>query len=70
MEAEAGEAGPSQSSYIIPVSDVTIERSEDAVLDAVRYGVASSRGQRNNRIKQHCHQVYSSDVTTKWESDA
>lgn len=34
MEAEPVEAGPSQSSYIIPVSDVTIE-SGDAALDAV-----------------------------------
>lgn len=39
MEAEPGEAGPSQSSYVIPVSDVTIERSGDAALDAVRYDV-------------------------------
>lgn len=39
MEVEPVEAGPTQSSYIIPVCDVTIERGGDAALDAVRYVV-------------------------------
>lgn len=35
-EAEPEEAGPSDGSYIIPVTDVTIETCSGAALDAVR----------------------------------
>lgn len=35
MEVEPGEVGPTQSSYIIPVGDVIIEKSGDAAQDAV-----------------------------------
>ncbi|XP_042370011.1 platelet-derived growth factor receptor beta-like [Plectropomus leopardus] len=37
LEAGPEEAGPSHGTYIIPVSDITIETSGEAALDAVRY---------------------------------
>lgn len=66
MEVEPGEVGPTQSSYIIPVGDVIIEKSGDAAQDAVRYDVTWSHWHHNNRIN---NTGFVSDVA-KWESDA
>lgn len=37
VELEPEEAGPSHGTYIIPVTDITIETSSGSALDAVRY---------------------------------
>ncbi|XP_030294132.1 platelet-derived growth factor receptor beta-like [Sparus aurata] len=37
LEVEPVEDGPSHGTYIIPITDITIETSNGAALDAVRY---------------------------------
>ena len=37
LEVEPVEDGPSHGTYIIPITDITIETSNGTALDAVRY---------------------------------
>ncbi|KAM9348691.1 platelet-derived growth factor receptor beta-like [Symphorus nematophorus] len=43
LEAEPEEAGPSHSTYIIPITDITIETSSGAALDAVSPQLSDSQ---------------------------
>lgn len=52
LEAEPQEAGPSHSTYIIPVTDVTIETSSGAALDAVRCEHLDFTNKQTNECKR------------------
>ncbi|XP_078100664.1 platelet-derived growth factor receptor beta-like isoform X2 [Sander vitreus] len=61
LEAEPEEAGPSHGSYIIPVTDITIETSGSAALDAVSPQLSESPGEQEVTSSEDGQKVTSSE---------
>lgn len=66
LEAEPEEAGPSHGTYIIPITDITIETSSDAALDAAGYETQPVTPQSPTDC-QEAQEVTSSEETQEAE---